>query len=284
MKLLSKDLLVKRLTQVSAYTILYIVAFIIILPVIWLLVSSIKKDTEIYSWPIHFWPNVPQWSNYIAVFTMTPFVKVAWRTFLLGITTAAISAVTSAMAGYAFARYQDVKGSKRLFQVIIVMLIVPGIVFLIPQFIVFARLNLTNTFWPWFLWAFGANAFYIFLYRQFFLGFPKELEEAAEIDGCGPFRIFWQILLPNSKPVIATVLIFGFNSIWGDYLTPSIYLSSNVTLLAVKMATAFVNPQGKTIFAVSLAATVIYVLPLVIVFFFAQKYILKGLITSGLKG
>ena len=84
--------------------------------------------------------------------------------------------------------------------------------------------------------------------------------------------------------MIATVLIFGFNSVWGDYLTPSIYLSSNVTLLAVKMATAFVNPQGKTIFAVSLAATVIYVLPLVIVFFFAQKYILKGLITSGLKG
>jgi ABC-type glycerol-3-phosphate transport system permease component len=94
------------------------------------------------------------------------------------------------------------------------------------------------------LWALTGAPLYIFLYRQFFLGFPKELEEAAELDGCGPFRVFWQILLPNSKPVIATVSIFAFSGIWGDYITPMLFLSQKMTLMGVTMATNFVDPRG----------------------------------------
>jgi len=280
----AKDLLSKRLNRAGGYTILIIVAILMIIPIIWLLISSVKLDTDYMAWPIHFLPVSWQWNNYKLVFTMTPFVVVAMRTLLLGLSTSIITAITSAMGGYAFARFQDVKGNKWLFQVIIVLLIVPCVVILIPQFMVFAQLKLTNTYWPWILGALVAEPYFIFLYRQFFLGFPKELEEAAEIDGCGAFRIFWQILLPNSKPVIATVLIFAFNGLWGDYIRPSIYLTDAKTLLGVKMATAFVDPVGNSLRTVSLAATVIYILPLVIVFFFGQKYILKGLITSGLKG
>jgi multiple sugar transport system permease protein len=280
----AKDLLSKRLNRAGGYTILIIVAILMIIPIIWLLISSVKLDTDYMAWPIHFLPVSWQWNNYKLVFTMTPFVKVALRTLLLGLSTSIITAITSAMGGYAFARFQDVKGNKWLFQVIIVLLIVPSVVILIPQFMVFAQLKLTNTYWPWILGALVAEPYFIFLYRQFFLGFPKELEEAAEIDGCGASRIFWQILLPNSKPVIATVLIFAFNGLWGDYIRPSIYLTDAKTLLGVKMATAFVDPVGNSLRTVSLAATVIYILPLVIVFFFGQKYILKGLITSGLKG
>lgn len=279
-----KDRLVKRLNRAGGYTILIIVAILMIIPIIWLLISSVKLDTDYMAWPIHFLPVSWQWLNYKLVFTMTPFVKVALRTLLLGLSTSIITAITSAMGGYAFARFQDVKGNKWLFQVIIVLLIVPSVVILIPQFMVFAQLKLTNTYWPWILGALVAEPYFIFLYRQFFLGFPKELEDAAEIDGCGAFRIFWQILLPNSKPVIATVLIFAFNGLWGDYIRPSIYLTDAKTLLGVKMATAFVDPVGNSLRTVSLAATLIYILPLVIVFFFGQKYILKGLITSGLKG
>jgi len=279
-----KDRLVKRLNRAGGYTILIIVAILMIIPIIWLLISSIKLDADYMAWPIHFLPVSWQWLNYKLVFTMTPFVKVALRTLVLGLSTSIITAITSAMGGYAFARFQDVKGNKQLFQVIIVLLIVPNVVILIPQFIVFAQLKLTNTYWPWILGALVAEPYFIFLYRQFFLGFPRELEEAAEIDGCGPFRIFWQILLPNSKPVIATVLIFAFNGLWGDYIRPSIYLADAKTLLGFKMATAFVDPVGNSLRTVSLAATVIYILPLVLVFFFGQKYILKGLITSGLKG
>ena len=281
----AKDLLAKRLNRAGSYAILIVVAMLVVTPVIWLLLSSLKQDSDYMAWPIHFLPKVWRWINYELVFTMTPFITIALRTAVLGILFSTIIAISSAMGGYAFARFQDVKGNSRLFRVIIVLLIVPGIVFLIPQFMLYSYLHLIpNTYWPWILGALVGSPLFIFLYRQFFLGFPKELEEAAELDGCGPFRIFWQIILPNSKPVLATVMIFAFNGIWGDYLTPLLFLSDKMTLLGVKMASAFVDPHGNALRTVSLAATVIYILPLVIVFFFGQKYILKGLITSGLKG
>ena len=281
----AKDLLAKRLNRAGSYVILIIVGMLVVIPVIWLLLSALKQDSDYMAWPIHFLPMVWQWINYELVFTMTPFIKIALRTAVLGISTSLIIATTSAMGGYAFARFQDVKGNSRLFRVIIVLLIVPGIVFLIPQFMVYSYLHLIpNTYWPWILGALVGSPLFIFLYRQFFLGFPKELEEAAELDGCNPFQIFWLIILPNAKPVIATVMIFAFNGLWGDYLTPMLFLSDKMQLLGAKMASAFVDPHGNALRTVSLAATVIYILPLVIVFFFGQKYILKGLITSGLKG
>jgi multiple sugar transport system permease protein len=284
-KVISRDRFFKRLNKASGYAVLIIVAIVVMIPVIWLLLSSLKQDNDYLAWPIHFLPVNWRWINYEMTFTMTPFIKVAMRTAVLAISTAIMTAVTSAMAGYAFSRYQDIKANGRLFRVIIVLLIVPGIVFMIPQFMLYSYLHLIpNTYWPWILGALAGTPYYIFLYRQFFLGFPRELEEAAEIDGCGPWRIFWQILMPNSRPVIATILIFSFNGVWGDYLQPSLFLSSKLTLMGVTMATAFRDPHGNDLRTVSLAATVIYILPLVVVFFFGQKYILKGLITSGLKG
>ena len=122
------------------------------------------------------------------------------------------------------------------------------------------------------------------MFRQFFLSFPKELEDAAEVDGCNPFRLFWQIFLPNAKPVLATAFIQGFGWVWGDWFTPVIYLTAENTTLAIKLATAYVNPQGHPYITVTLAACVVYILPLVIMFFLGQKYILRGVVTSGLKG
>jgi ABC-type glycerol-3-phosphate transport system permease component len=235
------------------------------------------------TYPIQLFAKVPQWANYQKVFILTPFLEIAWRTFLLGVSTAAISTFISAMGGYAFARYQ-VPGSKQLFSVIIAMLLLPYIVMLIPQFIMYAQLKLTNTYWPWFLGALGGSSGTIFMFRQFFFGFPKELEEAAEVDGAGPWRVFLQIFLPNAKPVLATAMIFGFNGVWGDYLTPLLLLNDDKTLLGVKMTKAFVNPHGAAYQTITMAANVIYILPLIVVFFFAQKYILRGVVTSGLKG
>ena len=206
---------------------------------------------------------------------MTPFLKVMTRTFLLALGTSVLVTFVSAMVGFAFARYK-VPGSSQLFSIIIALLIVPGIVTLIPQFLVFARLKMTSTYWPWILGAAGGSPYFIFLFRQFFLTFPKELEEAAEVDGCRSFRIFLQIFMPNAKPVIATVMFFAFLGVWGDYLTPLIYLNDNNTLLGVMMATGFRNPNGITLTTISLAANVYYILPMVIVFFFAQKNILEG--------
>jgi len=284
MRSLFQDRFIKNLYRASSYILLILVGALMILPVVMLVVSSFKLKTEYLAHPFHFFPQVVQWSNYAQVFTLTPFLQVALRTAVLGIAVAILTTISSSMGGYAFSRFQDVKASKILFRVIIVLMVVPGIVLTLPQFMLYSYLHLTNTYWPWILEALAGNSFFIFLYRQFFLGFPKELEEAAEIDGCGPVRIYWQILMPNSRPVIATILIFAFNGIWGDYLSPLIYLSDSKTLMGVTMAKAFVDLKGFALPTISFAGTVIYILPLIILFLFGQKHILKGMITSGLKG
>lgn len=278
-----RGFIMKRVNRFFGYSLLILTSLILIAPVFFMVVSSFKVDAEYLSYPIRVFPKIPQWQNYRLVFVMTDFAKVALRTALLAISVAAISAFISSMVGYAFARY-NVPGSRQLFALVIAMLILPFIVILIPQFIVYAKLKLTNTYWPWILGALAGSPFNIFLFRQFFLNFPKELEDAAEIDGCNPFQIYSQIFLPNAKPAIATVMIFTFMGVWGDYLAPSIYLNSSKTLLGVTLAAAFKNPQGFDLKTISLAASVLYILPMIIVFFFAQKHILKGVVTSGLKG
>ena len=283
MKLQTRDRLQKRFNLFLGYFILITVTIAISLPIVTLIIGSVKQDSELVAYPIRIFPKVAQWANYVQVFIFTPFVKVAWRTFLLGVATTTIVTFVSSMVGFAFARYQ-VPGSGKLFSIVIALLIVPGIVTIIPQFLLYSRLHLTNTYWPWILGALGGSPFYIFLFRQFFLSFPKELEEAAEVDGATAFRIFWQIFLPNAKPVLATVMFFAFFGVWSDYLTPLIYLNDNNTMLGVKMATAFKNPKGVDLTTVSFAADIYYILPMVIVFFLAQRHILKGVITSGLKG
>jgi multiple sugar transport system permease protein len=273
----------KNVNHVFSYSILILVAIIIVTPIFALIATSLKLDTETHLWPVKIFPAVFQWMNYVKVFTMTSFITVAARTGLLGMVVTALVSFSSSMIGFAFARYR-VKGSSQLFFLVISMMIIPSIVLLIPQFLLYSRLHLTNTYWPWIFGAIAGSPFYIFLFRQYFMNFPKELEDAAEVDGAGPLRIFWQIFIPNAMPVIATVMIFAFSGVWGDYLMPLIYLNDNKTLLAVRMANAFVNPQGITLTTVSMAANVIYIIPLVILFFLAQKHILKGVIMSGLKG
>jgi multiple sugar transport system permease protein len=272
-----------RSDRALGYTILLIVTVFLALPVFFMVVASLKLDPEYMTYPIKVFPARPQWGNYAAVFRLTPFVTIALRTFLVGLVSATLTTVSSSLGGYAFARYR-VPGSTQLFSLVIAMIIIPGIIILIPQFILYARLRLTNTYWPWVLTGIAGSPLYIFMFRQFFLGFPGELEEAAEVDGSGPLRIYAQIFMPNSKPVIATVMIFTFHWVWSDYLTPLLLLDSSKTLLSVAMATAFRNPQGIDYKTISLAANVIYILPLVAIFFLAQKHILQGVVTSGLKG
>jgi multiple sugar transport system permease protein len=275
----------RALARTLAYSILILTAVFLALPIVWLLLTSLKKDIEYLSYPITILPAVPQWSNYARVWNLSgfSFAKYAGQTLYLALAFTVLNTFTSAMAGFAFARYQ-VPGRDRLFTIVLALLILPAIVTIIPQYILFARLHLTNTYWPWILWGLTASPLHIFMFRQFFATFPRELEDAAEADGCGPFRIFLQILLPNAKPVLATSFIFNFSGVWGDYFVPSIFLNDSKTTLAVKLATAFVDPQGHPYTTLTLAANVLYALPLVLLFFLGQKYILKGVVTSGLKG
>lgn len=275
----------RKTKQFLSYGVLVLVTLLLMMPIIWLLVTSLKKNTEYLSYPIVFLPAIPQWVNYADVFKpIYHFLDHAWLTFVLAMAYSTLCVISSALCGYAFARYRDVKASSRLFGIIVAMIIIPNIVTVIPQFIIFAKLHMTGTYWPWVLWGLTGSPYHIFLFRQFFLSFPKELEDAAEVDGCSPFGTFWRIFLPNAQPALATSFILNFVWVWGDWFTPRIYLRSDNTTLAVLVNIAFVNPQGQFLTTLTIAAITIYILPLVVIFFLGQRYILKGVITSGLSG
>jgi multiple sugar transport system permease protein len=275
----------KRLSGFLSYGLLIGVAFLLMLPIIWLLITSLKQNTEYLSYPIVFLPAVPQWNNYAQVFApVFHFLRHAGMTTLLAASFSTLCVFSSALSGYAFARYRDVDASRKLFGLIVALLMIPSIVTMIPSFMVFAKLHLTGTYWPWILWGLAGSPYHIFLFRQFFLSFPKELEDAAEVDGCTPFGTFWRIFLPNARAAVATSFIINFMWVWGDWLTPRIYLRADNTTLAVLINTVFVNPQGQLLTTLTISGIVIYTLPIVVIFFLSQRYILKGMLTSGLAG
>ncbi len=265
------------------YLILVLAALLILMPEVWLVVTSLKKNTEYLSLQFTLLPAVPQWDNYVQVFTMMPYLNYVRNSLVLGVSFTVLCVASSSLTGYAFARIHA-PGRNVLFSIVIALLMIPTIVYIIPQFVIFSRIGLTGNYWPWILWGIAGSPFHIFLFRQFFSGFPRELEEAAELDGCGPFRIFSAIFLPNAKPVLATSAILNFMWVWGDWFSPIIFLSDANTTLAAKLGYAYVTPQGQQLTPIVLAACVLYVLVPVAMFFFGQKYILQGVVTSGLKG
>jgi ABC-type glycerol-3-phosphate transport system permease component len=274
---------IRQANRALLYLVLIAVALVVVVPLFALAVTSIKLLEEFNVWPIQILPKTPQWQNYVLAFTEAPLLRVALRTGALGIVYSILVTFTSSLIGFGFARY-PVKGNRPLFFIVVALMIIPYIVILIPQFILYSRIGIYNTYWPWILAALAGNSFYIFLFRQFFLSFPKELEDAAEVDGATAFRIYWQMFMPNTKPVIAAVMVFAFTYIWGDYMMPLILLTDDKTLLAVKLATSYTNPQGVWLIPISMAANVVYLVPMVVIFALAQKHIIKGVITSGLKG
>jgi ABC-type glycerol-3-phosphate transport system permease component len=144
-------------------------------------------------------------------------------------------------------------------------------------------MKIVNTYWPWFLWGLAGSAPQIFLFRQFFAAFPVELEDAAAVDGCSPFRTFWQIFLPNAKPVLAVATLFAFQWVWGDYFDQALLLSEDKATLAMKLASSFTDPHGNTLVTVTIAAIVIYIMPLVVAYFVSQRQIVKGIVMTGMK-
>jgi len=257
-----------------------VAAAIFALPLVWVVVTSLKSQSE---YGTALLPSEPQLVNYQLAFVLVDFVKYALNSLILSGSFAVIAVLTSALVGYGFARHRA-PGSGRLFVLVLATLMVPNLVLFVPQFVIFARLELTNTYWPWILWALGVSPFAIFLFRQFFASFPRELDDAAEVDGAGPLRIFLQIYLPNAGPALAASSIFMFLWVWGDYLYPLLLLSEDNTTLAVRMSSAYTDPRGNPLQTVTMAGVVLYVLPLILFFAFANRFIVRGIVTTGLKG
>ncbi len=273
----------KRSRHFATYVVLIILAAILIAPVAWLVISSFKAETELLAYPIQIFPKEIRTSNYVDATTQFEYWRYAGNSLFLATLSAVLTVATSSMVGFGFARL-EAPGRKRLFGIVVALLMVPGIVYVIPQFVIYAKLELVGTYWPWVFGGLAASPFHIFLFRQFFMNFPKELEEAAEVDGCSILRIFWQIFLPNSKAALAVSFILTWVWVWGDWFTPLIYLTNENTTLAVMLTRGYVDPSQNPIITLSMAASVIYILPPIVMFFLGQKQILEGVVTSGLKG
>ena len=217
------------------YVALIAAAAAFMMPIVWLMLGSLKLNAEFRAYPIVILPRTPIWGNYYDALTLVPFYVYAGRSLLLASLYTSLVVISSAFVGFGFARHRA-PGRNTLFILVVAMVMVPQIVTIIPQFMLYSRLGLVGTYWPWVLWGIAGSPFHIFLFRQFFAGFPKELEDAAEIDGCSRLRVFGQIFLPNAGPVLAASAIFAFQWVWGDFFLQSIFLGESHATLAMKLA------------------------------------------------
>mgnify|MGYP005839995281 CR=1 FL=1 len=266
-----------------SYCVFLLVTVIVVAPVVWMVLVSLRTQSEYTSYPVTFLPSSAHWENYYrAVFEYT-FLPHTWNSLQMAVPSTILTVLSSALAGFGFARHRAPLRNI-MFIVVLSWLMVPRMVTTIPTFMLFSKLRLTNTYWPWVLWGLGGSSYHIFLFRQFFAAIPKDLEDAAEVDGCSRFRIFWQIFMPISGPVIATASILHFQWVWGDWFTPQIFLNAAKTSLGVLLSTAYHDPKGFPLHTLTLAAITVYILPMLIVFFVAQKYIIQGIVTTGIKG
>ena len=274
----------KNVGKTARYVFLIAIVILFLIPLFWLVLSSLKTQTEMVTFPPKFLPQKPQFQNYLLAVTKIDYLRYLLNTIELSLVYTIPGIITAAIFGYAFARFHA-PGKKFLFNIVIVLIMIPPVAVMIPEYAFFARLHLINTYYIWFLWGIGANPLYIYLFKQFFSFFPKELEDAALLDGCSRLGILFRIFLPLSKPILVTVFLLSFLFVYGDFMGPVIFLSGENTTLAVAMANGYVIRNGILLVPVLLAGIVIYLIPIILIFTFGQKYYIQGLLSSsGIKG
>ncbi len=276
-----------------AYVLLLVGAVLVSAPFYWLLRSSLLTEGDNFIWPPILIPNPPVWRNYIEIWQV-PFIPLPlfFRNSVVLVVAALIGElIATSMAGYAFGRLRW-WGRDVMFALLVATMFLPAQVTIIPLFLLFKQLGWLNTLLPLIVPSWLGHALYIFLMRQFVMTIPPDLDDAARIDGCGTFRIYWNIIVPLSAPALATIAIFSFQTKWNQFFEPLIYINKTEVLplaVGVRMfQSAALLPGGGVSGNVSwshlLAATVVMVLPILVVFFAAQRAFIQGIVISGVKG
>ncbi|GAA3870701.1 carbohydrate ABC transporter permease [Tessaracoccus defluvii] len=273
----------KRDRQVGIYVLAVILAAIFLGPFLWLVLAAFKTPAEWAALPMQILPEQINWDNFVSAVTQADFLKYLRNSLFLATIFATLTTLSSATVGFGFARLRA-PGKKAMFVVLLATMMLPQILTLLPTYILFSQLGLINTYWPWVLWGLASSAYFVFLFRQFFSSIPRELEDAAIIDGCGWGRMFFTIFLPLSKPMLITVFLLSFMGSWGDYIGPALFLDQQKTTLAVAVTASYVDPAGNALPTVQAAASVLYIIPVLVIFFVFQRYFVRSSIGSGLKG
>ena len=266
--------------RIALFILLVAIVGLFLSPFGWLVIIALKDPSELAA--LHWLPEHPGPGNFGEALSSIPFLGYARNSLTIAGTYSVLVTLTSAWVGFGFARL-SAPGKRILFTILLATMMLPQIITLIPTYLIFSKFGMVDTYWPWVLWGLSGAAYLIFLFRQFFANMPRELEEAAVIDGCSFPRIFWRIFLPQSWPVLAASLVLSFTWSWGDYIGPVLLLSADHTTLPVAIATLYTNPQGLPASNLVAAGSVMYILPVLALFLFAQRGFVAGFSTSGLK-
>ena len=272
-----------RIVQaVAVYGILTSLSIIVLVPVAWMLSTALKPQSQIFSFPPVYIPHPLLWSNFVDALTAEPFDLYARNTFLLVIVNVIGQLLSCTLIAYGFARLRF-PGRNVLFMVMLATLLIPPQVTMIPLFILFRALGWVDTYLPLTVPAFFGNPFYVFLLRQYMLTLPYELDEAARIDGCNTWQILYMILVPLCWPPLTIVVVFTFTDVYNDFLNPLIYLSDpSKFTLAIGLAN-FVGRYSSN-WNYLMAASLVFLVPLLITYYFAQRHLIGGIASFGLKG
>jgi multiple sugar transport system permease protein len=267
--------------RIIFFVICAVVAYIMVVPFVWMVSASFKTNTKIFEYPIQWIPKELFYGNYHSVWSEINYPVHFLNSLKLSIIITLIQLFTCSLAAYSFSKL-EYPGRDKIFLGYLATMMIPWHAIMIPQFVIVKALNLYNSHMALIvLHAF--SAFGVFLLRQTMLGIPNSLHEAATIDGCGTFRIYWNIILPLTKTGLATLSVLTFNFIWNDYMGPMIYLDSEA-LKTIQVALASFKEQYSANYGAIMAGTVISIIPVVIVYASAQKYIVEGIAYAGLKG
>jgi multiple sugar transport system permease protein len=273
----------ERLKRAAVFVTLCLGAALFSLPFLWTVTTALKTNEQVFAVPPQWIPDPPQWGNFHRAWTELPFPTFVTNTVLITAIAVVGQVISASLVAYGFARFRF-KGRNPLFYLMLSTMMLPAQVTMIPVFLLWREFRMIDTFWPLTAPAyFGGGAFTIFLLRQFFMTIPRELDEAAMIDGASPFGIWWRVLLPLSRPALVTVVLFSFLAHWDDFMGPLIYLNS-MEKYTVSIGLRMFQDMFGTQLELLMAASLIHILPTIALFFIAQKHFIKGIALTGLKG
>lgn len=270
-----------RSLKILGYIIFFLLLAIIITPFIWLFLSSLKGNAQFYKRPVEWLPSPVIWSHYKTVFIDLRFYHYIWNSLWLATVSVILQLTSSSFVAYGFARFQF-WGKQMFFIILIATMMLPSQVTMIPTFIFFREIGWLQSFKPLLVPQIFGNAFVIFLLRQFFLSISREVDEAAKIDGCRPLGIWWKIILPQAKPALIVAGLFIFLGSWKDVFGPLIYLN-NRDLYTVALGLLFFQSPTHNDYGLLLTGVVVALVPTIIIYMSAQKYLDKGIHIADIK-
>ncbi|NUT48814.1 MAG: carbohydrate ABC transporter permease [Saccharothrix sp.] len=269
------------LGKVLGYAVLVVAAAGLLLPFFWMVSSSLKTDNTVFSVPVTWFPETPQWGNYTEIWRVSDMLTWLKNTVFLSVAVTVLQLFTGSFAAYGFAKARF-PGRNVLFVLYLGTIAVPWQAYMIPQFIMMSEVGLTNT--PWSIIALQAfSAFGVFLMRQYYATIPDELCEAARVDGLSEYGIYFRIMLPLSVPALASLALLTFVNTWNDYLGPLIYLRDR-ELWTIQLGLKSFVSEYNAEHALIMTGSVLSVVPIAVVFLLGQKYFVQGIATSGMKG